>query len=81
MYANTRNKQLTEVDADFIPKSSPFLNDLKTTAVSGKQGGPSMVSRPGKGTISQYLCFSNGSKPTVAYPSGYNETKLPHELL
>jgi hypothetical protein len=57
MFANKRNKSLAEVDAELIPKSSPFLNDLKTTTVSGK-GGTSMVSRHGKGTIATYLCFS-----------------------
>ena len=29
---------------------------------SGPQGGTPMVSRPGKSTIAQYLCFSNGVK-------------------
>ena len=40
-----------------------------------------MVSRPGKSTISQYLCFSNGAPDRVAFANGYDETKLPLELL
>ena len=31
-------------------------------AKSGYNGGTPMVSRPGKYTIAQYLCFSNGVK-------------------
>ena len=32
-------------------------------AKSGKLGATPMVSRPGKQTIAEYLCFSNGAKP------------------
>lgn len=40
-----------------------------------------MVSRPGKSTISSYLCFSNGIDPPAFFPNGYDESKLPLELL
>ena len=35
---------------------------------SGPQGGTPMVSRPGKSTIPQYLCFSNGVKSKATVP-------------
>ena len=39
------------------------------------------MSRPGKSTIAQYLCFSNGLPMATVFPNGYDESKLPLELL
>lgn len=40
-----------------------------------------MVSRQGKSTIAQYLCFSNGAPERIEFPNGRDESKLPLELL
>jgi hypothetical protein len=40
-----------------------------------------MISRPGKATIAQYICYSNGLPPKKEFPNGYDESKLPIEIL
>jgi hypothetical protein len=41
-------KKFNPPQEDAYPKSSTFLNSLKSTIASGPMGGTPMVSRPGK---------------------------------
>lgn len=40
-----------------------------------------MISRPGKATIAQYICYSNGLPPKAEFPNGYDEKQVPIEIL
>ncbi len=62
-----------------VPQSDPFYNDLKSIMPSGKLGGTPMVSQNGKYTISQFLCFSNGSENK--YLSSYEAKKVPMDVM
>lgn len=78
----TNKMQSTQtVMEETVPKNDPFFNDLNSITISGKTGGTPMVSRSGKQTIAQYLCFSNGLPPKPMFANGYDESKLPLEIL
>ena len=58
---NAKQAQDASKESEEREKNSVF-GQHGSMARSGIKGGTPMVSRPGKMTIEQYLCFSNGVK-------------------
>jgi hypothetical protein len=66
-----------------------IIGENRSMRPSGAEGGTPMVSKPGKQTISNYVCFSNGVKLKVEdefeldpnhVPADVLETKLKMEM-
>ena len=61
--------QSTEKATTFTLTTKAAFGQLNSMTKSGPQGGTPMVSRPGKQTIAEYLCFSNGVKRKEYVPT------------
>lgn len=62
-----KNNNLRRSIKDLDLEGSIF-GKVDNMSKSGPQGGTPMVSRSGKFTIAQYLCFSNGVKSKAVVP-------------
>lgn len=64
----SQKKRLSIADIEKQMQSTVF-GKSESMAKSGVGGGTPMLSRPGKSTIAEYLCFSNGVKQKEYMPT------------